>query len=91
MQAAVLCEKGGLGSVKYLMEKVTAEFVGENELSLRPEFIYKVVPGIEISCDGKKLAAGGLVRPEVLRKAGIDTDKNTVLVVNFIVDYYKSL
>ncbi len=92
IQATVYCEPKGLGVVKGLVEKVAAAYCGEEKaIALRPQFIYQVVPGIELSLDGNKLAGGGVVRPEIPRKMDLDIAQDCFIVTTFVAEGFKNL
>ncbi len=76
IQATGVCTNAGLGNVKkYLQDFINMYFKKDMSLELRPAFIYQTVPAIEASTSKTAFAAGGLVRPEVMRKKEIDSNK----------------
>ncbi len=92
VQATVVTGKAGLGSVKALGEEVAAKILGgDAAVELRPEFIYQVVPAIEMKHEGQAFAAGGLVRPEVMRKLGVKAGELVAYVVIFTAENVQKL
>lgn len=92
VQLTVLSDLTGLGTVKALGEKFAEAYCGEaKNLQLRPQFIYQVVPAIELIVDGNRFAAGGMVRPEVLKKKGLKAEKDSIYAVSFIAECVEAL
>ena len=82
VQLTIYSDVTGLGAVKKLAESIT----GFEDMTLRPAFIYQVVPAIEFAKNDIRFAAGGLIRPEVLRKKGLKEDKDSIYVLIFILE-----
>lgn len=92
VQATLYMKKTGLGMVKKIAQEVIDAYVGEAvDVKLKPEFIYLVVPAIEMIVKEKRIAAGGLVRPEELKKAGINPNEYCVCAISFIVESFAEI
>ena len=89
VQAIIYTKRTGLNTVKKLAESVLDEYYGQTkEYNLTPEFIWLVVPAIEFNVDGKKVAAGGLVRPDELDKYNIDSNEYSVCALCFVEESF---
>ncbi len=75
---------GGIGKIKKITEDLCKECFDCENLQLRPAYVYQVVPAIELGINENRFVAGGLVRPELLNKYGIDFEKNTVFSMIFV-------
>lgn len=87
VQAICFDDLCGLGSVKALGEKVASALCGEGtQIELRPEFIYQVAPAIEMKVAGTAFAAGGMLRPELLKRRGLNIAEKSIYAVMFVVE-----
>ena len=87
VQLTVFDNLFGLGTVKEIGKQVLDALGKEAEgYTLRPSFVYQVVPAIELIENGVRFASGGMVRPEILKKMGLNVEKDSICTIMFIVE-----
>ena len=80
MEGMYIDKKVSLANLKFVLENFVKKFFGENtEMRFRPSYFPFVEPGFEIDIKWKdrwlEVCCAGLVRPEVMKAGGIDSDE----------------